>query len=180
MIWPNRRGACLVRPARWIIALVLATTACVPFLLDDRCGPEFRVTAIGGSLYDGAGIKLGHAGVELTEARRDVQPRVLHATFMGPASGDVGPLAGHVQQVRLLSASGAVLHQFPVDAGNGEEFARASLQEISDPTAFETLRQEFRRGGVIIELDTDVPGLEHPRVTTLLTADSDWQRVHCS
>jgi hypothetical protein len=154
-------------------------TACALFP-DNLCGPVFRNTEIGGDVRDAAMAVIGHVGVYLSETHGGPDPLVLHAEFSGPAYGEPGPLLGHVRGARLMTASGELLRDFVVEPGNTMMFILVQTEFVQDSAEFERLRREFLAGRVLIELTTDLPGLETLRVPLPLQYASDWGRARCA
>ena len=169
-----------MRLQRWLVLSVLALSACVPFLYDDRCGPETRSTVIRGDIRDAGGTRIGMAEVRLSETKGGAEPRQLQAVLMGPAYANPGPLSTHVQRVRLIDRGGAVLRDFTFRHANEHEIIWVPVEVVRDPAAFEALKRQFIANEVLLELETDLPGYEQLRVPLPLQNASDWSRAHCS
>lgn len=173
------RNSLSVRLRHACLCSVLLLTACVP-LLDDSCGPETRTTSIRADIPSTTGTRIGFVEVRLLEVRGDPEPRRLHAIFMGPSYGVRGPLSGHIQSARLLDRTGAVLRELPFRPGNEHEIIRAPGIIIADPAEFDDLRLRFLGGDVVIEIESDLTGLERLRIPLPVQHAGQWRRASCS
>lgn len=161
-----------------LIGSTLLLTGCLPFLYDDRCGPEFRETIVQGTLRSTDGAAMGRAELILAETRGDTLTRGLVLALMGTAYGEPGPLSGHVTHVRLL-ADDAVVHEFTFRPGNQHEIVMVDPSMLNE-APFETLKAHALAGDLVLELESTLPG--HARVLTPLVLQfaGKWDRAHCS
>jgi hypothetical protein len=115
--------------------------------------------------------------VRLGEVRGDLEPQRLHAIFLGPSYGAPGPLSGHIQHARLLDRTGAVLRELPIGPGNEHEIIRAPSIEILSTSEFDELRRRFLASEVVLEIETDLAGMERLRVPLPLQHTGEWGRA---
>lgn len=169
-----------VTPIALTAALLLATGCTFP-LFDDSCGPELRVTSARGELVGPGGVGLGSAELRLIEVRGEPPPRRVLPVIMGPGVGSGGaPLADHVTSAEVIDASAQVLVVLPAQPGPGDQVLDATPVPVADEATFAVLRDAFLRGGAVLRLRTDLPGIEEVRTPLAPQEAGNWGRNSCS
>ena len=161
-----------------ILWIPLALSACSG-LFDNECGPEARSTVISTDLRDTAAAVIGRVTIALTEMRGTHFPMTMSPSFSGPAYGDPGPLSGRVQHARLLTSAGDTLRDFVVEPGNSMQFILVQTEFFQDDAEFQALRGQFLTGHLLIELTTDIPGMETLRAPLPVERATGWARSTC-
>lgn len=159
-----------------LVLALLAQGGCLS-ILDDSCGPEFRVTSVEGEFREGSTV-LVDANIELVEYRNG--SNALHDVIFGPRDARGAPLRDHVLAVRLVHAeTGATLHVFPIAPAplNGDEIIGATNTAAAYP---DEVREAFLDGDAVLELDTDLAGRERIVVPLSTVRAGDWGRNSCS
>ena len=168
-----------MRPIPGLLCISLALTACSG-LFDNECGPTSRSTVDSSEVRDTAMALIGRVSVALTDVRGSDFPMTMSASFSGSSYGAPGPLLGHVQHARLLTAAGDTLRDFVVEPGNTMAFILVQTEFFDDASEFQALRSQLLTGSLIMELATDIPGMETLRVPLAVEYATGWQRSPCT
>lgn len=169
-----------MRLHRFLLLGLLLLSGCVPFLFDDSCGPTTRTRTVGAEVRDAAGAMVGYTQASLQEDRDDPGVRTLTVILMGPAYANPGPLSRHIQRVRLLAADGTPLRDFAFRHANEHEIIWIDQENVASAAEFDRLKRLFAAREAVLEIESDVPGLERLRVPLRLLEEGRWSRASCS
>jgi hypothetical protein len=161
-----------------LMAFGLGAAAC-----SNECGPEIRDTESTATIRDTSQASIGIAYVMLSEEKDDPRyARVLFVGFGGPNNTSVSPLRGHVRRARLLGATGDTLYEVRVQ--NSPDYAPAvvlTMTEYSIPSErYARIRQDLLAGAVVVEVDTDLAGMEVIRTPMPSAQPTQFRRAVCS
>jgi hypothetical protein len=97
-----------------------------------------------------------------------------------PVGVSGSPLRGHVQRVAVLDRDGAVVRDYPMTEGHGQDLTVGIYDPIRDAGLAESLRDRVLRAPVTLRVETDLPAMSELRQVLPNVEATDFQRAHCS
>ncbi|MGH9884823.1 MAG: hypothetical protein ACREBE_04810, partial [bacterium] len=120
--------------------------------------------------------------VSLGETRGDPWPRSLNVDFEDPVFGTPSPLAGHILHARLLNATGQSVQEIETTPGNENTksiISRTVFFNANETDRYDAMRELFLSGRTVLEVETDLPGLERVRVALPVSESTGWVKNSC-
>ena len=165
------------------LGLAVFLAAC-PCSSSSPGGRPSRVTRLDGSLRDSATATASPVLVNLSETQADPYPRSLDVDIEDPVFGTRSPFAGHILHLRLLDPQLQTIQEIvvdpPVPAAARSILTRTVIfQTDAEHARYDAIRDLFLKGGIILELETDLPGRERTRVPLRLAEATGWVKSSC-
>jgi hypothetical protein len=163
------------------VALLVFVVAC-PCNPSSPRGTPSRGIILDAVLQSPGGTPFGHLYASLEETRGDPYPRTLSVSVSDPVFGVASPLAGHVQHIRLLDSTFTIVQEIKVSLGNQNTNSILTTTVFfgaAETPRYDAMRALFLSGKTMVEIDSDLPGLERMRVTMALYRSSDWVTASC-
>jgi hypothetical protein len=140
-------------------------------------GAPSRAITLNAVLQSPGGAPLGSVFASLEETRGDPFPRTLSVSVSDPVFGVASPLAGHVQHLRLLDSNFNVVQEIETAVGNSNTNSILTTTVFfngAETARYDAMRALFLSGKMIIEIDSDLPGLDRIRIAPAVYLSSDW------
>jgi hypothetical protein len=158
------------------LAFALVTAGC-----NRDCGPEYRQTSVMADIHDPEEHSVGIVYVFLTEERGERDTRTLSVSFNGPGTSPARPFADTIDGARLVRTTGEVLYE--VEVSDSPEYAGVIVITRTEfdvkASRYESIRQGLIAGEVVVELTTDLPGMEVIRTPLPRAEPSGFMRTQC-
>lgn len=166
------------------LSLALISGACYYESFSYACDYEYRSVQMAAEVRDSAGNVLGTVEIELGETRSDSFVASLSIAIRGPRGSGGGRLKGHVEKVRLILRG----VPFTIELPTGWPFKLQMRDDIVVPDRIRlageaeatAVRATFLIERALVDLETDIPGMELIRVKLQLENHSDWERPSCT
>jgi hypothetical protein len=162
------------------LALMLFVVAC-PCDSSSPFGRAARTTSLRADIRDPAGTLEVQVYAELAEVEGDPWPRSLSVSFGDPTIGTPGPLAGHIQHIRLLDGALQVVQEIESEPGNSKNsiLTKTVMFSSTENARYEAMRQLFISGKTTLDVETDLPGQERIRIALPLYRETGWVKASC-
>lgn len=146
-------------------------------------GKASRTTSLDGVLRDSATATTSRVYVIQSETQTDPYPRSLNVDIEDPSQSIRSPFSGHILHLRLLDPQSHVIQE--IVTMEGPSYAKSILTETvffttnAEHARFDAIRDLLLKGGIVVEIETDLPGRERIHVPLTLGEATGWAKSSC-